>query len=311
VRGQGRMMVLAALALGWAGGVQAKSIELKSTWSGTPVEVSGTGEGWAANFVPVGDPPILVSVENDAQYLYVTLRTSDPKVKSEIAFGGLTVWAEAPKATSGGMGVHFPLHVRGQGGGGQHGSRESGSEDSGSSKGPPLGTINDYSTEFALLGPTREDTLTVGREPGEPVQVAIGDDSGVLVYQVRLPLQATDDHPVAVGAAPGTPVNVTLDTSRPKRQARAEGAEGEGSEGENPEGGPPPDGGMGPGGYGGGYGGSGRGPGGYPGGGMEGMPHGSYSGQWSHGAGRGGVKTFQVDLTVTLASAPATAKAGP
>jgi hypothetical protein len=282
VREQGRILVLAALAVAWAAAGQGKALEVKSTWSAAPVIVDGTGQGWSANFVPLGDPPILVSVENDQQYLYVTVRTSDPKVKSQIAFGGLTVWAEAPKATTGGMGVRFPMHRPGQG----HG-RPPESGEGESSKSPPVNSINEASTEFELLGPTREDSLVVERDPNQPVQVAIGDDSGVLVYQVRLPLQPSDDHPVAVGAAAGAPVTVSLDTARPKGQPPPEGAGPEGSEGARP-----PEGGE-------------RGPGGY-GGGMEGAPYGSRGGgHFGGGPPREGFKTFKVNLAVTLVPAPA------
>jgi hypothetical protein len=264
---------------------QGSALEVKSSWSATPVKVDGTGQGWSANFMPVGDPPILVSLENDAQYLYVCVRTSGPKAKSQIAFGGLTVWAEVPKASEGGMGVRFPMHGRRQGG------RPPGPGEGESAKGPPLNAINDVSTEFELLGPTREDSLAVERGPDEPVQVAIGDDSGVLVYQVRLPLQPSDDHPVAVGAKSGTPVMVTLDTTPPKRQARPEGEEG------SPEGQPP-------------RGGSGQGPGGYgPGGGIGRPPGGRAGGHFEGGGPRGeAFKSFKVNFNVTLASPPPPAK---
>jgi len=282
VRNVRRVFVFGVVAAMCAAVGQGKSLDLKSTWSATPVTVDGTGQGWSANFLPVGDPPILVSVENDAQYLYLCVRTPDRKAKSQIGFGGLTVWAEVPKASEGGMGVRFPMHGRRQGG---DQPRESGESES--AKAPPLNAINDASTEFELLGPTRDDSLAVERGPDEPVQVAIGDDSGVLVYQVRLPLQPSDDHPVAVGAKSGTPVMVTLDPTPPKRQARPEGEEGS-REGQPPRGG------------------SGQDPGGYgPGGGMGGPPGGRAGGHFGGGGPRGGgFKPFRVDLIVTLASPP-------
>jgi len=276
--------VFAVVAAMCAAVGQGKSLDLKSTWSATPVKVDGTGQGWSANFMPVGDPPILVSLANDAEYLYVCVRTSDPKAKPQIAYGGLTVWAEVPKATEGGMGVRFPMHGRRQGG------RPPGSSESESAKAPPLNAINDVSKEFELLGPTRKDSLAVERGPEQPVQVAIGDDSGVLVYQVRLPLQPSDDHPVAIGASAGTTVKLVLDTTPPKRRERPKSEEG------GPEGGPPRGGGEGPAGYG-------------PGGGMGGPPGGGM-GRPPGGEGFRGeaFKSFKVNFNVTLASAPAPAK---
>ena len=291
MRNLGRVLVLAGVAATWAAAGHGKSLDLKSAWSSAPVKVDGTGQGWSANFVPVGDPPILVSLENDGQYLYLCVRTSDHRVKSQIAFGGLTVWAEVPGTDAGGMGVRFPMRGRRQGGepprGGHEAERSRPGGEGESPKEPPLNAINDVSTEFELLGPTREDGLAVERGPDEPVQVAVGDDSGVLVYQVRLPLQPSDEHPVALGAKAGTPVTLVLDTTRPKRRERPEGEEG------GPEGGPPPGGGESPGGYG-------------PGGGMGG-PHGGGMGGHHGGEGLHGerYKSFRVNFAVTLASAPA------
>ena len=282
MRNLGRVFVVTVVALACAAPGHAKSLNLKSAWALAPVKVDGTGQGWSANFAPVGDPPILVSLQNDAQYLYLCVRTSDPKVKAQVGFEGLTVWAEVPGTDAGGMGVRFPMRGRKQGG--EPPRRWAEGE---SPKEPPLNAINEVSTEFELLGPTREDGLAVARDPDEPVQVAVGDDSGVLVYQVRLPLQPSDEHPVALGARAGTPVTLVLDTAPPKRQERPGAEEG------GPEGGPPRGGGEGPGGYG-------------PGGGMGGPPGGGMGGHHGGEGSRGeGFKSFKVNLVVTLAPAPA------
>jgi hypothetical protein len=300
VRNLGRVLVLAGVVATWAVAGQGKSLDLKSAWSPAPVKVDGTGQGWSANFAPLGDPPILVSLENDAQYLYLCVRTSDRKVKAQIVSGGLTVWAEVPGTDAGGMGVRFPMRGlppggerprHGNGGapppGGYEPERPPQGNEGEPPKEPPASAIDDVSTEFELLGPTREDRLVVARDPDQPLQVAVGDDSGVLVYQVRLPLQPSDEHPVAIGAAAGTTMTLVLDSTAPKRKGRPEGGEG------GPEGGPPSGGGAGPGGYG-------------PGGGMGG-PHGG--GMGGHHGGEGlhgeGYKSFKVNLTVTLAPAPA------
>jgi hypothetical protein len=295
VRNQGRVFVVAVVALAWAVAGYGKSPNLKSAWAQAPVKVDGTGQEWSANFVPLGDPPILVSLENDAQYLYLCVRTSDRKVKAQIASGGLTVWVEVPGTDAGGMGVRFPMRGRPPGGErpnrGNEGEPPRPGSEGESPNEPSLNAINDASTEFELLGPTREDGLVVARGQDEPVQVSIGDDSGVLVYQVRLPLQPSDEHPVAIGASAGTTMKIVLDTTPQKRKGPYEGGEG------GPMGGPP-------------QGGSGAGPGGYgPGGGMGGPPGGGMGGPPGGEGSRGeGFKSFKVNLAVTLAPGPPAAK---
>jgi len=118
------------------------------------------------------------------------------------------------------------------------------------------------------------------------------------VLELRLPLKATEMHPLCVGSAPGKTVLLGLETER-RTVKRGEGDEG-GREG--PEGGERPSGG-GYGGYG-GYGGS-----------HQGGPPGS--GGWGGGRGNGGhgergqmPKPIKLWFDVKLATQPVAPAAG-
>jgi hypothetical protein len=72
-------------------------------------------------------------------------------------------------------------------------------------------------SEFELIGPTTEDRRRVELGGDEPVEAALGDDSGVMVLELRLPLKSSGAHRLAAGAAPGTPIALQLVTEVPKR----------------------------------------------------------------------------------------------
>jgi hypothetical protein len=110
--------------------------------------------------------------------------------------------------------------------------------------------------QFDWLGPGKSQRKLVDLTPALGVAIASGSEEGVLVYEIRLPLKSSTEHPYAVDAAPGSTIALGFETPSdpPAREGRGPGG-GMGGRG------------GGTGGPGGGMGGRGGGMGG-PGGGM-------------------------------------------
>ena len=282
----------AALCLASAA-VEAKDLELPSVWRPAEVKIDGVADEWTGALRPLPDLPMLIGVQNDGDYLYLCFKTSDPKTKRQLAMLGLTVWADGAGKKEKTFGVRFPA-----GGGARHmrPTRDGSSEPPPEAQ--PAASPEGGGGEFEIIGPTAEDRLIVPPNDAHPVQAALGDDSGVMVIELRLPLNASEMHPLCVGSAPGRTVLLGLETER-RTVKRGEGGEA---------GGAGPAGGEGPGG--GGYGGYGG-----HGGSHQGGPPGS--GGW--GGGRGGGAhgergqmpgPIKLWLDVKLATQPVAAAAG-
>jgi hypothetical protein len=194
--------------------VDGRDLQLASAWAPTPAKVDGTADTWSPLLRPLGDLPMVIGVQNDADFLYLCLKTSSLRLKEQLTATGLTVWANGTgKANaSNGFGIRYPLM-------GGHGSKQR-------KGGGPAPTPAEESTipalveppsEFELIGPTREDRRRVDLGGDEPVAAALGDDSGVMVLELRLPLRSSGAHPLAAGAAPGRPIALQLVTEMPKR----------------------------------------------------------------------------------------------
>ena len=230
-----------------------KDLEIASAWAAAVVPVDGAPGGWAPLLRPLGDPPIVIGIQNDGRYLYVCIRTSDPIVKRQLARLGLTAWFNGEGKDAKGFGVRYPVGMGPRGAGWQPGQGEPPEgEDTGGARPGRM------PKEFEIIGPTKDDRQRAQAGPDEPVQAALGDDSGVMVIEMRVPLEPSEGHPLAVGAAPGATIALGLATERPKPGARGQVRLGGG--GESGEGAPEGEGGMGRGrgGYG-GRGGMGRG----------------------------------------------------
>ena len=292
-----RNLVVAAVAVLVPVLGEGKDLQIASAWAAAPAKVDGTAGDWSALLKPLGDPPLVIGVQNDAKFLYLCVKTSDLKTKKQLGMVGLTVWANGEGKSQKGFGVRFPAA------GGPRGMRPEG--------GPPPAAPGEEAEapgvgrppkDFELIGPTEDDRLRVQPSGDEPVAAAIGDDSGVAVLEFRIPLTPTDEHPLAIGAAPGAVIALGLETERPKMR------EGRGGEGSEPSGG-----GHGGGPSGGGPGGgTGGGPGGGYGGGRGGMGGGFSGGRHGggmHESGREIGSPIKVWIKVTLAAPPAPAAA--
>jgi len=259
-------------------------IELPSAWLATPPSGQGGKVAWEGIVLPLGDSPLSVAVRNDADAIYVRVRTSDPDAQRRIRMTGLTVWVDRAGKSKRGYGIRFPIGG-GPGGGRPPGGRPGG-ESGASREGAPPSEAAPAANEMEVIGPGEDDRMTVPAMGGSGASARLEQTGDLLTLELRFPLRGTDDRPLAVGAAPGATVGIGFETEKPKRR------EGE----DAPPGGGPPGGMRGGGGMGG------------PGGGMGGPGGG-------HGGGRGGMhgpegtmpKPIKVWTRVALAKEPAPA----
>ncbi len=223
----------------------ANDLEVASGWAAAPVKIDGTAEKWSALAKAVGDAPLILGVQNDGDYLYLFVKTSDLRSRMLIERAGLTVWVNAEGKTEKGFGVRFPVGngrtgwqqgrpgQPGQPGqSGQPGQRMSrrgaqGRQGSGETQTP---AATPRPVEFELIGPAESNRARVPSAPGQPFAVALGGDPTATAVEFRIPLKATEGHPLAVGAAPGATIALGLSTER------SWGLRGQGRRGGAPQG---------------------------------------------------------------------------
>ncbi len=193
--------------------VDGKDLQVASAWAPVPLRVDGPADTWSAQPRPLVEVPMVIAVQNDADFLYLCLRTSNTKLKKQLTMTGLTIWASgtANAGTKKGIGVRYPLFKepsrkpRGD----EEETPTPAAEASAPAMPEPL-------PEIELLGPSTDDRRRVEFVDTDPVAAALGDDSGVMVLQLRLPLKPSPAQPLAIGAGPGTAIALRLVTEAPK-----------------------------------------------------------------------------------------------
>jgi hypothetical protein len=259
----------------------SSTAELSSSWNNNQIVVDGQADDWGGHFFYLKDSHVSLGLRNDQDYLYVCLMSSEGQFRRQMMGLGLTVWLEPQDGKK--WGIHYPIGFVSQGGRPSFDREETGGErDTAQVFGQALQNLE-------ILGPGNDEHQQFSAMEVPGISVKVGDSQGSVVYELRVPLRQSSDHPYAVGTGVGSTVKLALETGKFEgRRRQSEMGEG------GPEGG---GGGRGGGGRG-GFGGRGRGGGGMWGGGRGG------------GGGRGtasGERPEPLDFSaeVHLASTPA------
>ena len=232
------------------------STELSSSWTGTPVAVGDSTPRWYGALAELKDTHVSLGVENDTGYVYLCLEAPAEQFRRQMMAPGLTVWFESDNGQK--MGIHYPMGFaaeRNLSGPGE-GNYESGQR----------GQMGQQSLgEMEIIGPGKYDRNVLSTLELRDVKVKIGNVGSQTVYELKVPLHASADHPYAVGVNPGSTLKLEIESGKfePRKGGGMSGGEGgEGMRGAGRRGG-------GSGGFGGGYGGGGMRGGGRQGGGAN------------------------------------------
>jgi hypothetical protein len=254
----GLWLAVFAVGLGTAGvclGANGRKADFASTLrTGDTIAIDGVNQEWSGKLVPIKDTQVSMAFYNDDQFLYLCLTTSDRATRSQIQRQGLSLWFDADGGKKKAFGLEFPLGMRGmtvverRGDTGEPGLAQR-----------PLDADQERIGILTSGKSTERESLRL--EEAGRIQAKIGDDNGVLVYEMKVPLRKSDAAPYAIGAKPGGIIGIGLQT--PEFQWRDGGSGTGGGEGRPGGGGGGSWGGMGGrGGMGGGGMGGGRGRGG-------------------------------------------------
>jgi hypothetical protein len=249
----------------------AKSVSLDSGPRTRPITIDGKLDDWQDALVYVKQGNLAIGLMNDGADLYLCLQSRDPAVNLQILDQGMTAWLSAPGADAKQFGIEYPLARDRVETYSRMTTATASAADS--PPGTPGGAEGHGAmTRLAIRGAAPDDRriMSVADATGISASAAQVDDA--FVYEMRIPLAKSPEHPYAIGAAPGDRIELLLETPEPAPYLHEHGGGASRSGGSG--GGAAGGGGMGGhggGGSGGGYGGGGHGGGHRGGGGGSGV----------------------------------------
>lgn len=251
------------------------TLELPSRWADRRIEIDGILREWIDSTAFVEKDGIRCGVMNDKEYVYVCMMSSTPNLGRQLIMRGMTVWFDPNGGEKKVIGVRFPIgSIRG----GAMMRPEMGDQRPREAHDrPPEDRRQRFDEiekqalqEFEFLGPGPDDRQRVLRIQGQGVEFHLTATPERFVYEMKIPLAYSSQHPYVVESYAGSVLGVGFDSNVQGRPMG--GAAG----GDNPEGVPSGGGRTGRGGRGGGM------PGGMRPGGMQQAGAGATFSFWTH-----------------------------
>lgn len=190
---------LAAALLAGCGG----AAPLTSSAPGEPVVVDAQLNEWGGKLQTLsGQDGLLIGIQNDNDYLYLSLSTRNVASIGSIMRAGLIVWVDPAGGKEKIFGIRFPLGLS---------MDDTGERRLSEGAAADRVRIERSTREVEIIG---ADGQVIRRHkdsiPG--IATAIEADQGVLTYEIQVPLAHTDGVLYAIGTKPGQEIGIGIAT---------------------------------------------------------------------------------------------------
>ena len=167
--------------------VSCENYQIISQWRDKDIVVDGKSGDWLDDLTYVEEFNISVGMANDTDFIYICAVVENPLVRMRVMRQGLTVWFDPNGGRKKILGIRFPLGSLGGGG------------------------------LLEILGPDREDVRRIKKSDAKGVNVAMGVSSGLLVYELKVPLMNSPEQPFAINVRSGSSFGIGIETSAQSR----------------------------------------------------------------------------------------------
>jgi len=248
----------------------SSGLKLTSDWQQGGMNIDGSDSEWQRGLYYDKESDMVFGVRNNGNYVYIVLKTQNQSTQMQIMRQGLTVWFDREDGKNQVLGIKYPMSRR------ESHSRFS----SDTNEETPLIFLEQEFPEMEIIGPKKEDIQRFSPLEAPGIRVKLGRTRETLVYELRVPLTKTSEHPFAIEPISAHRIGIEFETGEFKPEQSKGGilAGGGHERGEGMGEGNPAEGGS-------------------PGGGRH---HGSGE-QSSHFGPRGKTKQMELWLSVQLA----------
>jgi hypothetical protein len=180
----------------------SSSVELSSSWKDREIVIDGRDTEWKDATTFVRSASSDVGVRNDGDYLYFCLQTSERTVQFQIVRLGLTVWFDPSGGSEKSFGIRFPL-----GGIGRRVALPDQDDPRPLFEDDQLQARHDFE-----LVRTGGEKTRLSPMDANGIFVRMGMREKTLVYELRVPMRRTREHPYAVGIDTSQTVGIGIET---------------------------------------------------------------------------------------------------
>lgn len=193
--------------------VGCSSLEVKSTWREREIAVDGKSDDWLGAMYYLEEENISFGLLNDEDYLYICMIAEDRFIRAQVMWQGLTLWFDPDGGKEKTFGIRFPLGRREKGEGRLMGMREERDQEE------FLEAFEQSLTDLEILGPGKDLRKRIAVDEAKGIDITLKASTGVLVYELKVPLLHDEQHPYAVGAKAGDLIGIGIEIAKMDRDA--------------------------------------------------------------------------------------------
>ena len=180
-------------------------LELNSHWRSRLVIIDGLNSEWEGAGTYLEDENAFIGLVNDEEYMYVCLASTNREIQTQMMRRGFTLWFDPDGGKKRLFGIRFPL-----------GMQEMGVPMRGRGSERDLEELRqsfeESMAELEILGPGKDECRRLQVADAEGIFVKVRTLRGGFVYELKVPLAQSEQHPFAIGAEAGNTIGLGLET---------------------------------------------------------------------------------------------------
>ncbi len=180
--------------------------ELNSNWRDREIIIDAKSDDWLDTLYYFESKNLSIGFFNDESHLYVCMLAEHPMLQTQIVGQGFTLWFDPDGGKEKTFGIKFPIGMREigaqmdfQGMQGGEMNREKIRE-----------AFEQSLADLEIFGPGgAKQRIPV--EEAKGIEIKVRNETGLFVYELKVPLKSDEGHPYAVGANAGAIIGVGLE----------------------------------------------------------------------------------------------------
>ena len=182
---------------------------LTCRWREHEITIDGRDTEWG-NFIQHYNEKynVVLCMYNDENDLYLKVSTPDQILQRQFLMFGFTVWFDPGGGKNKTLGIRFPKGTQSGPPGEPRPGRNNDPNIDVSARGKAL------KGELVILGPEGKESWKFSADSAKElgIQVDFGTASGILIYELRIPLRKNAQNFYAIGADPSAPIGIGFET---------------------------------------------------------------------------------------------------
>lgn len=189
--------------------------EINSIWRTDEIIIDGKSSDWVGKLGYIVDAHVSVGVQNDQESLYICLIAEHQFLSDQVMSQGMTLWFDPSGGKNKTFGIKFPL--------GRQFSRERrnpmSKPEEGMNREKRREEFKPSFDEIEILYPEDEKSIKISIDEAKGINIALAPSSGILVYELKVPIIENELYPYALGAKRDSTIGIGVEIPKMDRSA--------------------------------------------------------------------------------------------